>query len=138
MQDAPEICKILQSQTPCATTHSCAGDRARVRHQLVEAWRWPNIEINGHHAQVAAFETEIRFGMVEDLDLQLERKDGEFAEVLGRHGPTMPSEVLAASRSGTCDGKALEGPEWISRIGRVATRVGSRGRGIVLLEYSKY
>lgn len=50
----------------------------------------------------------------------------------------MPSEVLVASRSGTCDGEVLKGPEWISRAGRVATQVGSRGRGRVLLEYSKY
>lgn len=54
------------------------------------------------------------------------------------HGPTMSSEVLVASRSGTFDGEALKGPGWISRAGRVSTRVGTRGRGRVLLEYSKY
>ena len=44
----------------------------------------------------------------------------------------MPSKVVVASRSGTCDDEASKGPEWISRTERVATRVGLRGRGRVL------
>lgn len=54
IQDVPETSEILQSHTPWATMHSCAGDRAPEEHRRVESWIWPNVEINGHnHAEVA-------------------------------------------------------------------------------------